>query len=120
LKRILLAEDEEILARTLKAYLEEFDFTVDWVGDCASALEALKTQEFYGLVLDQSLPDAQGIQVIPGLFGLGYKPRVIVHSGAITPREEKEYKDAAPPGLAITFFHKPVFELMDFVRFFNQ
>jgi DNA-binding response OmpR family regulator len=96
LKCILLVEDEEILAQTLAAYLEEFDFTVEWASDCASAKEAMKTQKFLGVVVDKSLPDAQGIQLMPCLEGLDYRPRIIVHSGDMSPSEEAEFRQSVP------------------------
>ncbi len=63
-KRILLVEDELHLQEALKLNLEMDGYTVDAVGDAASALKLFKDNGNYNLaLLDVMLPDMDGIRL---------------------------------------------------------
>ena len=62
--RILIAEDQEELARGLKYLLEKNKFTVDVVHDGLSALECFHSTEYDVLVLDIMMPEVSGLEVL--------------------------------------------------------
>jgi len=65
--RILIAEDDSILADGLSRSLRYDGYAVDVVHDGASAEVALQTQSFDLLILDLDLPQKHGLQVLHGL-----------------------------------------------------
>ena len=62
--RLLIAEDEESLARALRVILEKNGYSVDTVGDGISALEYLREGAYDGVILDVMMPGMDGISVL--------------------------------------------------------
>jgi len=62
--RLLLVEDDEMLGKAVKAGLKQGGYTVDWLTDGESALQALESDEFDVIVLDLGLPRMSGIEVL--------------------------------------------------------
>jgi DNA-binding response OmpR family regulator len=62
--RVLLVEDDEMLGDGLKAGLRQDGFTVDWLTDGVSGIQALKSEEFDVAVLDIELPALSGLEVL--------------------------------------------------------
>jgi len=65
--RILIAEDDAILADGLRHTLRQSGHAVDWVKNGGEADAALGTQEFDLLILDISLPKLSGFEVLKRL-----------------------------------------------------
>ncbi len=65
--RILIVEDDQILAAGLKVGLGLAGMTVDMVGSLAEAGEALAVTTFDAVVLDLMLPDGSGLAVLEGM-----------------------------------------------------
>ena len=65
--RILIAEDDAILADGLRQTLRQSGHAVDWVKDGVEADAALVTSEFDLLILDLSLPRLSGFDVLKRL-----------------------------------------------------
>jgi DNA-binding response OmpR family regulator len=61
--RILLVEDEQVLAGVLKHGLEEHGYAVDVAGDGEEALAFASTEPYDLVVLDVMLPDVDGFSV---------------------------------------------------------
>lgn len=64
---ILLVEDDETLAETLKELLESDSFEVTWVQDGEGALEATFVSGFDLLLLDVNVPFVNGFELLQGL-----------------------------------------------------
>jgi DNA-binding response OmpR family regulator len=62
--RLLLVEDDEPFGRALKTGLTQSGYSVEWVKDGASAIEAVKANEFGAVALDLNLPDHFGFSVL--------------------------------------------------------
>ena len=62
--RLLIAEDEESLARALRVILEKNGYSVDTVGDGISALEYIREGTYDGVILDVMMPGMDGISVL--------------------------------------------------------
>ena len=62
--RILLAEDDPLIASAILASLRKLDFSVDWVEDGRSVESALATCDYGMLILDLGLPGVDGLEIL--------------------------------------------------------
>ncbi|WP_372964836.1 response regulator transcription factor [Marinobacter sp.] len=62
--RILLVEDDHLLARTMLDMLREDQNTVDWIDDGQKALNALADEHFDLVILDLTLPRVDGLDIV--------------------------------------------------------
>ena len=69
--RLLIAEDDPKLLKTLKHIFESNKYMVDGVGDGQEALLYAETEEYDGLVLDIMMPGMDGVEVLKRLRGQG-------------------------------------------------
>ncbi len=65
--RILIAEDEQTIAKALKVILEKNKYTVDIVFDGNSALNYIETNSYDVIVLDIMMPGKNGIDVLKAI-----------------------------------------------------
>jgi DNA-binding response OmpR family regulator len=82
--RILLVEDDDLLAAGIRDTLERALYAVEWVPDGAQALAALKSNTFDLVVLDLGLPKLDGVEVLRQVRGEGGTVPVIVLSARDT------------------------------------
>jgi DNA-binding response OmpR family regulator len=82
--RILLVEDDDLLAAGIRDTLERALYAVEWVSDGAQALAALKSNTFDLVVLDLGLPKVDGVEVLRTVRGKGGAVPVIVLSARDT------------------------------------
>lgn len=64
MKRILLAEDEEVLRMLIVDTLEDEEYQVDEAADGEEALHFIKQNEYDLLILDYMMPVYSGMEVI--------------------------------------------------------
>ena len=67
MKRILVVEDEERLARLISRVLREEGYAVETTGDGRTGLSRALSEDFDLLILDWMLPDRSGLQIVRGL-----------------------------------------------------
>lgn len=79
-KKILIAEDENAIAKALQLKLEHLGFNVELASNGEEALEALKKTKFDLMLLDIMMPKVDGFGVLAGLKSLNYKPIVLISS----------------------------------------
>lgn len=63
-KRLLLAEDDMLLRKSLAYYLAENNFEVVQVSDGAQAVEELKNNLFDVIITDLNMPYVGGLEII--------------------------------------------------------
>jgi two-component system OmpR family response regulator len=80
--RILIAEDDSILADGLTRSLRNNGYAVDAVSDGAAADAALAVQEFDLLILDLGLPRMTGLEVLARLRGRNSHLPVLILTAA--------------------------------------
>ena len=80
--RILIAEDDSILADGLTRSLRNNGYAVDAVNDGAAADAALAVQEFDLLILDLGLPRMTGLEVLARLRGRNSHLPVLILTAA--------------------------------------
>jgi DNA-binding response OmpR family regulator len=78
--RILLIEDEPKLAESLRSILEKERFIVDHVDRLEAAREAAALAAFDLALLDRTLPDGEGLSLVPALRATNPGIHVIVLS----------------------------------------
>ncbi|MFY0641080.1 MAG: response regulator [Bermanella sp.] len=82
-KKILVAEDDKVIARLLLMELAEAGFDTVHAKDGASALEMLSTQKFDGLLSDLFMPNMDGLQLVDATLGMSLNIPIVVLSGSI-------------------------------------
>ena len=65
--RILIAEDDAIIADGLSRSLRQGGYAVDWAADGVAAEAALSTATYDLLILDLGLPKLSGLEVLKHL-----------------------------------------------------
>ncbi len=76
--RILVVEDDPILADGLEVGLGLAGATVDCLGNCADARAALATTLFDAVVLDLMLPDGSGLDLLRDIRAAGDRTPVLL------------------------------------------
>jgi len=76
--RILVVEDDLVLADGLKVGLRLHGATLDVVASCADGQAALATDEFDAVVLDLMLPDGSGLDLLTSLRAKGDRIPVLL------------------------------------------
>ena len=92
MRRLLILEDDNELRHNLELLLGRDQLQIVAVGTLASALEQLSTVTFDCMVMDLSLPDGSGYDLLEHMAGnddVGFPP-VIVYTGRALSREEEQ------------------------------
>ena len=76
--RILLAEDEEQLARVLKLAMEKAGYTVDQVADGQSAVDLAKENAYDVMILDIMMPVKTGLEALKEIRASGDRTYVMM------------------------------------------
>lgn len=82
LVRVLVVEDERVLAGTIAGGLRDAAMAVDVAYDGASALERLDLHDYDVVILDRGLPDIHGDEVCQTLVGRGAGTRILMVTAA--------------------------------------
>ena len=76
--RILLIEDDHLLANTMLGMLRDEQNTVDWLDDGQQALNALLNDNFDLAILDLTLPRVDGLDIVKKVRSQGIETPVII------------------------------------------
>lgn len=101
--RLLLVEDDVMIAQGLQTGLRQGGFAVDLMRDAKSAAAALQTSDFDVVLLDLGLPDRDGIDVLRELRKRGDSTPVII----LTARDEIQHRIAGLDAGADDYIVKP-------------
>jgi two-component system response regulator QseB len=101
--RVLLVEDDAMIAQGLQTALRQGGFAVDWMRDGGTAAGALQTSVFDVVLLDLGLPQRDGIEVLRELRRRGDTTPVII----LTARDEKQQRIAGLDAGADDYIVKP-------------
>jgi DNA-binding response OmpR family regulator len=78
--KVLIVEDEARLGRFLRQGLTEKAYTAKWVTNCAEANDALVETNYDAIVLDLSLPDGDGLDLVREWRSSGLNEPVLILS----------------------------------------
>jgi DNA-binding response OmpR family regulator len=101
--RVLLVEDDGMIAQGLQTALRQASFAVDWMSDGKSASAALQANPFDLVLLDLVLPQCDGIAVLRQLRQRGDATPVIV----LTARDDIQSRIAGLDAGADDYIVKP-------------
>jgi two-component system response regulator QseB len=101
--RVLIVEDDAMIARGLQTGLRQGGFAVDWVADGAAASAALKASTFDLVLLDLGLPKRDGQAVLHELRAGGDATPVII----LTARDETQHRISGLNAGADDYIVKP-------------
>ena len=101
--RVLLVEDDRMIAEAVRTALEQDGHVTDWVGDGSAALAALGHSKFDIVLLDLGLPRKDGLTVLRQLRERGDATVVII----ITARDDVRSRVAGLDGGADDYLVKP-------------
>jgi DNA-binding response OmpR family regulator len=101
--RVLLVEDDQMIARGLQTALRQDGHTVDWMADGPSAATALVTSRFDLVLLDLGLPGRDGLEVLRELRARGDATPVLI----LTARDERRDRVAGLDAGADDYIVKP-------------
>src|ERR1700727_751612 len=101
--RVLLVEDDAMIAQGLQTALRQSGFAVDWMRDGRSAAGALQGSVFDVVLLDLGLPHQDGIEVLRDLRKRGDATPVII----LTARDEIQPRIAGLNAGADDYIVKP-------------
>ncbi|MBY6053759.1 response regulator [Cytobacillus firmus] len=93
MKKILIAEDEEILRMLIADTLEDGDFEVDEAEDGEEALKLLEKKQFDLVILDYMMPGLTGLDVIRKIRGeqaLNKEVKILMLSAKSQQNEQEE------------------------------
>ena len=82
--RVLVVEDEEMMAEAVAEGLRQEAFAVDVAHDGAAALEKLSVNDYDVVVLDRDLPVVHGDDVCRSIVGSGSGVRVLMLTVSVT------------------------------------
>ena len=88
--RVLVAEDEKLLADTLAVGLRRRAMAVDVCYDGPTAIDLTTTHDYDVLVLDRDLPGCRGDEVCRAVVASGGSTRVLMLTAAATVRDRVE------------------------------
>jgi DNA-binding response OmpR family regulator len=101
--RILLVEDDRMIAEGLRTALRQDGHAVDWMADGNSAAAALASSSFDIVLLDLGLPGRDGLNVLQELRRRGDATSVII----LTARDEVQHRVAGLDAGADDYIVKP-------------
>ncbi len=101
--RVLLVEDDRMIAEAVSTALRQDGHIVDWIRDGASAAAALESSGFDMVLLDLALPRRPGLEVLREARGRGSAAPVII----ITARDDVQSRVAGLDSGADDYLVKP-------------
>lgn len=92
--RVLLVEDDRLVARMISAWFQQYNADVDHVTTAQAGLERCGQSQYDVLLLDMELPDNPGWQVASHVREAGYSGRIVAMSATDTPQLQRRAFDA--------------------------
>ncbi len=108
--RILVVEDEDVLAQALVEVLEDEFYAVDRAGDGETASELAEVNEYDLIVLDWTIPPPTGIELLRAWRRAGRDTPVLMLTGRSAVNDKVDGLDTG----ADDFLTKP-FQLLEFL-----
>lgn len=101
--RILLVEDDQMIANAVSEGLKSACYAVDWVNNGNTAEQALTTQSYDLVLLDLGLPGQDGLQLLHHLRQTQNHTPVLI----VTARDDLDSRPAGLDGGADDYIIKP-------------
>ncbi|MES2977173.1 MAG: response regulator transcription factor [Pseudomonadota bacterium] len=105
--RLLLVEDDIMVASGIKLGLCNASYAVDWVGSAERALEVLKAESFDAAIIDIGLPAMDGLELTRHLRGLGITIPVLILTARDALRDRVQGLDIGADDYLVKPFELP-------------
>ncbi|WP_304638951.1 response regulator [Pseudomonas sp.] len=122
LRRVLIVEDNEVQREAVSNLIGSHDVETVGAGTAAECLKLLREQTFDCMVLDLSLPDASGFELLETISRDAEHPfpPVIVYTGRVLTREEEQRLRAYSKSIIIKGAKSPERLLDEVTLFLHQ
>jgi DNA-binding response OmpR family regulator len=109
--KVLIAEDDPILAKMLQEWLVKEKYVVELASDGARAMDILFVGDFDAIIMDWDLPSKSGIEVITSYRASGGKAPVLMLTAKDQIQEKEIGFSAGSDDYLTKPFHPKEFEL---------
>ncbi len=103
-KRILIVDDEVFLLRSLTIILTKNGYGVRGELDANGALQAVQSEDFDLILLDLTLPDKSGLELLRELCALNPKVPILIFAANTLPETAQRARELGARG----FINKPI------------
>jgi two-component system NtrC family response regulator len=104
---ILIVDDNKLACEALSMVLEASGYTVQQVHRVADALDSVRQSTPDLAIVDLSMPDGNGVDLIHSLHQFEPNLPIILYSGYFTPEDDAEKRANAMDGI-VAVFKKPL------------
>lgn len=105
MKRLLLAEDEEVLRMLIADTLEDEGYMIDEASDGLEALDLIKNNDYDLVIVDYMMPGLTGIEVIESVRAIPSKSETKIMM--LTAKSQQKDEEKALSSGANYFLAKP-------------
>jgi DNA-binding response OmpR family regulator len=91
--KVLVIDDEEMVSRMLRAYLELQGLEVTTAAAGEEALKALAAGRFHAAIVDMRLPDMTGDELIVRATGISSGTHFFIHTGSLDFRLSEKLRE---------------------------
>ena len=112
--KVLIIDDERMVSKMLKGFLEDSGFNVDTASSGKEGLELLKNNSYDAAIVDFQLPDMLGDDLIIGAHELKPEVKYFIHTGSLYYTLPDDLLKIGMDSDSI--IQKPVVDLNDFSR----
>ena len=86
--QILIADDEKEVVEMMRGFLSRRGFSVNIAFDGAKALEAIETNKYDLVFLDESMPELTGLEIVKRIRENHDKPKIVMVTGYSAIKED--------------------------------
>ena len=116
--RVIIIDDEKMISKMLKGYLEDNGFEVETAETGAEALGMIKGGHFDVAIVDVRLSDMDGNELVVRAAVIDPGLKFIMHTGSVDYRPGEELAVLGIDGDSI--IRKPVRDMSEIVRMINR
>ncbi len=92
--RVLLVEDDKLVARMISAWFQQYNAEVDHVESAEAGIERVRQTQYDVIMLDMVLPDRPGWELAREVRAGGFSGRIVAMSAMDTPQTQRQAFDA--------------------------
>lgn len=112
--RVIIIDDEKMITKMLKGYLEDHGFAVMTASSGEEGLALLYRETFDAAIVDLRLPDMDGNEVITKAVAIQPRLQCFIHTGSV---DYMPADDLTSLGIdADSIIHKPIRDMSEICR----
>ena len=116
--RVIIIDDEKMITKMLKGYLEDHGFDVKTAHTGEEGLAFFAREPFDAAIIDLRLPDMEGSEVIARGIELQPQLKCFIHTGSI---DYVPSEDLVSMGIDLdSIIHKPILNMADICQMIEK